>query len=105
MLGARRHEHHRALPDLEILLAGQHLAPAADDHVHLLLGHMPVAGLLAPRLALHPGDTQMLRTELALGEQQVRPLAVAALVARTAGERLDVHDTIVDRPRPGLYGT
>jgi hypothetical protein len=55
MLGARRDEHHRALADLVILIAEQHQAPAADDHIHLLLGHVPMAGLLAARQALHPG--------------------------------------------------
>ena len=67
MLGARRYEHHRALADLVILIADQHQASAVDDHMNLLLGHVPMAGLLTARQALHPGNTEMLRTELPLG--------------------------------------
>jgi hypothetical protein len=67
MLGARQYEHHRALVDLVILIAEQHQASAVDDHIHLLLGHVPMAGLLTARQALHPGNTEMLRTELPLG--------------------------------------
>jgi hypothetical protein len=71
MLGAGRHEHHRALADLALLITEQHLAAAADHDTYVLLGHVAVTGLLAARLAFHPPDAQVLRTELALGEQQV----------------------------------
>lgn len=95
MLGAGRDEYQRALAHRALVAADQHLAPAADNDVHLLLGPVAVQCLLAARLAFHPRDAQALGIKLALGEQQVGYLAVAALVARTAGEPLDVHDAIV----------
>jgi hypothetical protein len=95
MRGAGRHENHRALAHRASLVTDQHLAVAADDDIDLLLGRVTVQRLLAARLAFHPGHAQAPSAELALGQQQVRHLAITALVAGTARKCLNVHGAII----------
>ena len=64
--------------------------PALHDHVHLLAAVVGVDGLLAARLALDPGDGQVLGSELAGSQKQVRDLT-AAMVLRALIQSLNVH--------------